>query len=395
MAFGFFDSLRKWVSKRSWSPTALVTYANYSTIAERQAMQLSVVYRCVDLISNSVAQLPLRIYDRDKRPVEGQLAYVINERPNNTINRFNFIRLMVSAMILRGNAFAVIERDGKGDVIALRWCDPDCVTIKVIIGEDDGLTRDVFYVINGKAYESINVLHLINYTYDGINGISTIWHACNSLQIATGSEESAKSFFTGGCNLGGVLTVNSMLNEEQKRKLKESWQSAFRPVTGTPQGVAVLEGSMQYTPITVKPADAQLLESRQYNVVDICRFFGVSPTKVFDLTKSSYSTIEAEALGFLSDTLQPILAKVECELCAKLLTAQQRQLYTITFDTTPLLRTDKASLASYFSTMFNIGALSQNEIRKQIDLPPIEGGDRHYRQVNLTDNRYEPDQQQQ
>ena len=377
------NRVAKWLRGRDFIPTSITTYASATDLAGRAAMQLSVVYRCVDLISNSVAQLPIRIYDREKRLVDGSLSYVVNERPNNTINRYNFVKLLVSSMLLRGNAYAVIERDSMGEAIALRYVDSDNVTIKAVIGEEDGLTRDIFYVINGRAYEAINVLHLINYTYDGINGVSTIWHACNSLTIAKSSEDSAKSFFTGGCNVGGILTVNSMMSKEQKEKLKESWQDAFRPASGTPQGVAVLEGSMSYSPVTVKPAEAQLLESRQYNVVDICRFFGVSPTKAFDLTKSSYSTIEAESLAFLSDTLQPILARVECELQAKLLTQEQRQQFTISFDTTPLLRTDKSSLATYFSTMFNVGALSQNEIRRQIDLPPIAGGDRHYVQVNL------------
>lgn len=377
------NRVAKWLRGRDFIPTSITTFASATDLAGRAAMQLSVVYRCVDLISNSVAQLPIRIYDREKRLVDGALSYVINERPNSTINRYNFVKLLVSSMLLRGNAFAVIERDMRGEVVALRYVDSDNVTIKIVVGEEDGLTRDVFYVINGQAYESVNVLHLINYTYDGINGVSTIWHAVNSLTIAKNSEDSAKSFFAGGCNVGGILTVNSMLSKEQKEKLKETWQAAFRPSSGTPQGVAVLEGSMTYSPVTVKPAEAQLLESRQYNVVDICRFFGVSPTKAFDLTKSSYSTIEAESLAFLSDTLQPILARLECELQAKLLTIEQRQQFSISFDTTPLLRTDKSSLANYFSTMFNVGALSQNEIRKQIDLPPIAGGDKHYVQVNL------------
>ena len=143
---------------------------------------------------------------------------------------------------------------------------------------------------------------------------------------------------------------------------------------------------MDYVPISVKPQEAQLLESRKLNVVDLCRFFGVSPTKVFDLSKSSYSTIEAEALAFLSDTLQPFLAKIECELQAKLLSEEQRKEYDVKFDTTQLLRTDKNSLASYFSTLFNIGVLSQHEIRSMIDLEPIAKGDKHYIQVNLATN---------
>lgn len=126
-----------------------------------------------------------------------------------------------------------------------------------------------------------------------------------------------------------------------------------------------------------------MLESRQYNVIDICRFFGVSPTKVFDLTKSSYASAEAENLAFLSDTLAPILAKLEQEFERKLLLDSEKTKMLIRFDTSVLLRTDKTNLAQYYSTLFNIGAISINEIRKGLDLPAIEGGDKHFVQVNM------------
>lgn len=174
-----------------------------------------------------------------------------------------------------------------------------------------------------------------------------------------------------------------MLNEIQKQQLKSSWQQAFSPETGQPNGVAVLEGNMDFSPITVNPADAQLLESRQYNVIDICRFFGVNPTKVFDLTKASYSTVEAENLQFLNDTLQPIIEKIEQEFQRKLFKPSEKAHTVVRFDTSSMLRTDKNSQASYYSTLFNMGAMSINEIRKALDLEPIEGGDTHYVQVNM------------
>lgn len=368
-----------------FTPAAIVTYAGSIPLSERGAMGLSVVYRCVELISNSVAQLPICIYDHTKRRVDNDLSYIVNERPNGTINRYDFIKLLVSSMILRGNAYAIIEREGT-TVRGLRYVNPDTVTIRTILSEDTGVVLEKYYQIGGKVYEAVNVLHLVNFTYDGINGVSTLQHALNSLTIAQDSEATARSFFSGGCNLGGTLTVQGALDEKQKKDLGKSWMDALSTHGGRPQGVIVLEGGMEYKPISVNPQEAQLLESRKYNVVDLCRFFGVSPTKVFDLSKSSYSTIEAEALSFLSDTLQPILSKIECELQSKLLSDEQRREWDIKFDTTQLLRTDKGSLASYFSTLFNIGVLSQNEIRSMIDLQPIENGDKHYIQVNLSTN---------
>ena len=382
--FSIFKRNKK--EERSVSfPVTTFTYANLATVSERTAMLLSVVYRCVDLISNSVAQLPLDIYDSNKNKVENELSYIINDEPNTICNRFTFVKLLISAMILRGNAFAIIERDDNYKVKGLHYVAPENVEIRVTTNAE-GVNEAVYYVIGGTVFEAVNVLHLINYSYDGIQGVSTIQHAANSIQLATQSEATAKGFFNGGCNLGGVLTVQSMLNEQQKQELKNSWQTAFGTGTGTPNGIAVLEGNMQYQPITVKPSDAQLLESRQFNVIDICRFFGVSPTKAFDLSKSSYSTIEAESIAFLSDTIQPIISKLECEFKRKLLTPTERRKLTIKFDTSVLLRTDKTTLANYFSTLFNIGTLSQNEIRNYLDLPPITGGDKHFVQVNLSSN---------
>ena len=388
---GWFDFLRRTSPAGSEKRAAVfpspvsLTYANYCTIGERRAMLLSVVYRCVDLISNSVAQLPVRVYDVDKKEQDNALSYVLNVEPNAVTDRYTLIKLIVSTMLLRGNAYLLIERDGAGEVAALHWAAPDNVTIETYSGVM-GETSAVYYVIGGIAHEAGDVVHIRNYSYDGITGVSTITHAYNSINIASDSEASAAGFFKGGCNLGGILNVRSMLSEEQAKTLKASWQEAFtNKPNGTPKGVAVLSGDMEYKPVTVSPADAQLLESRQFNVVDICRFFGVSPTKAYDLTKSSYSTIEAEATAFLTDTLQPILSRIESELRRKLLTSAERHKLTIAFDTSALLRTDKGSLAAYFSTLFNIGVLSQNEIRNTLDLPPIEGGDKHFVQVNMAD----------
>ena len=240
------------------------------------------------------------------------------------------------------------------------------------------------YGITGYKHliESINMIHILNFSYDGINGISTLSHAKNTLGLATDSEAHASGFFKGGANLAGIITVQSSLTPKQKLDIKDGWQSTFSPITGTPNGVAVLEGNMTFQPITVNPADAQLLETREFNVIDICRFFGVSPVKAFDLSKSSYSTVEATQLAFLTDTLAPLLEKIELELERKLYKPSEKKNIDVRFDTSVLLRADKASLASYYNTLFQIGVISPNEIRKALDLERIENGDHTFIQVN-------------
>lgn len=224
---------RKRAKEGGFFPYTL-SFANYSNISEQQALLLSVVYRCVDLISNSVAQLPIEIFDSDKNKINNQLSYIINNEPNEYTNRFNFIKLLISSCILRGNAFAYIERDNNDNVVALHYVDSNNVTIKVV---EEGIKREVFYIINDNVFQNYEVIHLINYTDDGISGISTISKAVNSLQLATESEATAKGFFNGGCNLGGIITIDGFLSDEQKKTLKDSWKLAFNTNTGTPNGV--------------------------------------------------------------------------------------------------------------------------------------------------------------
>lgn len=359
------------------------TGANYGT---SKAMLLSTVYRCVEVISDSVAQLPLEPYKIDadgyRLKFTSHPSYrILNKEPNNRMTRFTFIKTLVVSTLLKGNGFAYIERDNKGNAIALHYIPSELVTIipPSTIGEN------VMYNVTGlsNSVESCNMIHILNFSYDGITGISTLSHAKNTLGLAMDSESHASGFFKGGANLAGILTVQSTLTSKQKQDLKTSWQTAFSPTTGQPNGVAVLEGNMEFKPITVNPSDAQLLETREFNVIDICRFFGVSPVKAFDLSKSSYSTVEATNLSFLTDTLSPLLEKIELEFERKIYKPSEKESIDVRFDTSRLLRADKQSLANYYSTLFNIGVVSLNEIRKELDLASVEGGDNHFVQVNL------------
>ena len=359
------------------------TGANYGT---SKAMLLSTVYRCVEVISDSVAQLPLEPYKIDTNGYRLKFTShptyrLLNKEPNNRMTRFTFIKTLVVSTLLKGNGFAYIERDNKGNAIALHYIPSELVTIipPTTIGEN------VMYNVTGlsNSVESCNMIHILNFSYDGITGISTLSHAKNTLGLAMDSESHASGFFKGGANLAGILTVQSTLTSKQKQDLKTSWQTAFSPTTGQPNGVAVLEGNMEFKPITVNPSDAQLLETREFNVIDICRFFGVSPVKAFDLSKSSYSTVEATNLSFLTDTLSPLLEKIELEFERKIYKPSEKESIDVRFDTSRLLRADKQSLANYYSTLFNIGVVSLNEIRKELDLASVEGGDNHFVQVNL------------
>lgn len=365
-----------------------------------KAMLLSAVYRCVNVISDSIAQLPIDIYKVDSKgykmkDTQNNLYGILNATPNVRMTRYTFISLIIQSMLLNGNAFVYILRNKNGEVEQLIFVPSNYVSIiqpKTIIDPVSYQVTGINGIVQPK-----DLLHFVNYTYDGIIGISTISFAKNTLGLSHDSEKHAANFFSSGCGIGGILKSATSLNEKQKEQIKSSWQQAFSSRGGETNGVAVLEGNLDFTPMSVNPADAQLLETRQFNVIDICRFFGVSPIKVFDLSKSSYSTIEASNISFLTDTISPILQKLELEFERKLFNNDN---VDVKFDVSQLLRTDKQSLASYYNTLFNIGAISVNEIRREIDLPKIKGGDNNFVQVNLqtlsaaTTTQTEPIQEQ-
>lgn len=381
-------NFRNWFKKKKpeqrFCNSASLIYNTNGSYKTGKAMLLSTVYRCVDVISDSVAQLPLEPYKVSKSDYKVKLKnhpsyWILNKEPNNKMSRFTFMKTLVVSTLLRGDGYAYIERDNNGDVKALHYIDSYRVTLKE---EPDGTLS---YSITGfkNQVSDRDMIHIINFTYDGIHGVSTLTHAANSLGLASDSEAHASGFFRGGANLAGILKVNSSLNDQQKQNLKQSWQNAFGVSSGTPNGVAVLEGNMEYTPITVDPVSAQLIENRAFNVVDLCRFFNVSPVKAFDLSNSSYSTVEATRLAFLTDTLAPLLEKIELEFERKLFKPNEKFKIDVRFDTSALLRTDKAAEAEYLNKLFNMGAISVNELRRNIDLPPIEEGDNHFLQANL------------
>lgn len=361
-------------------------YNGNCSFQQNKALLLAAVYRCVEVISDSVAQLPLEPFYTDSNGYKSKFKThptynILNKEPNPNMSRFTFIKTLVTSVLLTGNGYAFIERNKSGDCTALRFIPSEFVTI---VDQEDGSVK---YSITGfkGLVEPCNMIHILNFSYDGIHGISTLRHARLTLGLASDAEAHATGFFRGGANLAGILKVQSTLTSKQKQDLKSSWQTAFSPTSGTPNGVAVLEGNMDYTPITVDPADSQLLETREFNVIDICRYFGVSPVKCFDLTHSSYSTVEATQLAFLTDTLSPMLQKIELEFERKLYKPSEKDKIDIRFDTTVILRADKASQAEYYNKLFYMGVLSPNDIRRELDLEPVEGGDTYVVQSNLID----------
>lgn len=399
--------VRKWFSKRSSEVTAgklesaspLVTSSGKVMPpflrSRSNPMLLSTVYRCVDLISDSVATLPLETYRIDSKGfktlyLEHPVYDLLHLEPNDLMSKYTFLKGLVVSVLLTGNGYAYIERGAEGRVEQLIFVPPSLVTPQDI-PDREGVYRRWYYVspyrgmrfgISGQGWvEPRDMVHVLNLSYDGLIGKSTLSHAAETIGIAVQGEANAKSYFEGGGNISGILTVEGPpMKKEQKDQIYEAWENRVR---NNPNGIVVIEGNMEYKSITISPRDAQLLESRQFSVIDICRFFSVSPVKAFDLSKSSYNTLEASQLSYLSETVMPYLVKIEEELNRKLFFKEERRLVRCEFDTSEFLRTDKASQAEHLVKMFQIGAITPNEIRRTNNLSPVEGGDQAFVQLNL------------
>lgn len=365
-----------------------LTFGGGTTYTSEKSMKLSAVYCAVEMISNGIAQLPLQPYKVDDDGYkcvmpQHPLWHILNCEPNQRMTRYTFIKTLVTSVLLTGNGYAYVERGESGKIVKALHYIPSCyVTIIPPTRLDEPVSYQVVG-LNG-VIPHTDMIHLLNYSQDGVIGLSTIQHAAMTLGLAMDSEVHAANFFQSGAAVSGIISVDAALTDKQKRDIKSSWQQAFGSHQGgQTNGVAVLEGSMRYNPITINPTDAQLLESRQFNIPEIARFFLINPVKLFDLTHANYNTLEATNLSFLTDTLQPIIAKIEQEFERKLFPNSEHLNREIRFDVSALLRTDKAGLANYYRTLWNLGAMTTNEVRKAEGLPKIENGDSAFVPVNL------------
>lgn len=365
-----------------------LTFGGGSTYTQEKSLKLSAAYCAVEMISNGIAQLPLEPFIVDDegyktKLIKHPLWHVLNCQPNARMTRYTFIKTLVTSVLLTGNGYAYIERDESGKIVkGLHYIPTSYVTIIPPSRLDEPISYQVVG-LNGTIPHT-DMIHLLNYSQDGVIGLSTIQHAALTLGLAMDSEVHAANFFQSGAAVSGIISVDAALTDKQKREIKSSWTQAFSSRHGgQTNGVAVMEGSMQYSPISINPTDAQLLESRQFNIPEIARFFLISPTKLFDYTHANYNTLEATNLSFLTDTLQPMICKIEMEFERKLFPVSEHTNREIKFDVSAFLRTDKAGLANYYRTLWNLGSMTTNEIRKAEGLPKIENGDSAFVPVNL------------
>ena len=355
-------------------------------VNERTAMQTTAVYACVRILAETVASLPLHVYeyqdDGGKKLVHDHpLYYLLHDEPNPEMTSFVFRETLMSHLLIWGNAYAQIIRDGAGRVLGLYPLLPD----KMDVQRDE--KGNIYYVYSRnsdenpmfKEYGNIrlkaeDVLHIPGLGFDGLIGYSPIAMAKNAVGMTLACEEYGASFFANGANPGGVLEHPGVLKDPSK--VRESWNSVYRGVNNAHK-IAVLEEGMKYQQIGIPPEEAQFLETRKFQINEIARLYRIPPHMVGDLDKSSFSNIEQQSLEFVKYTLDPWVIRWEQSLQRSLLLPGEKGKYFIKLNVDGLLRGDYQSRMNGYAVGRQNGWFSANDIREMENMNPIpdeEGG---------------------
>lgn len=338
------------------------------------AMNLPTAYRCINLISDTIASMPIAV---KKRSAKGKTLEVKNHPinllfsdKNSRTDKFTFIKMLVQSVICKGNGFAYIKRSEDGTPLKLIFIESCDVTINYM-KENNTLYYQVSFLKNGSRIEPYNMLHFKMFSNNGVNGISLLANARRTLGLASSTDNQAKSFYESGASLSGIINSKTQLSAKQRQEILSSWNTTY---SNGGRGVAVLQGNLSYQPISLNAADSQMVEAREMNAIDIATFFGVPAAMLNIKGFSSYSSLEDTQNFFLTTTLLPYIKMMETELDKKLLNDNETNLKVI-FDSESILRTNKTALADYYTKLVSNGLMTANEARQQLGLPAIDGAD--------------------
>ena len=385
---GLFRSKDKPVNSTSGSAYRFFLGGSTSgkSVTERSAMQMTAVYACVRILSESIAGLPVHLYryqddGRKEKAVDHTLYHLLHDEPNPEMTSFVFRETLMTHLLLWGNAYAQIIRNGKGEVIALYPLMPNRMTVD---RDEKGHLYYSYQTSDSDAptmktgtvnLKQTDVLHIPGLGFDGLVGYSPIAMAKNAIGMAIACEEYGAKFFANGATPGGILEHPGTVKDPSK--VRDSWNAAFGG-SGNANKVAVLEEGMKYTPISISPEQAQFLETRKFQIDEIARIFRVPPHMVGDLDKSSFSNIEQQSLEFVKYTLEPWIVRWEQSINRALLSETEKSEYFVRFNVEGLLRGDYQSRMQGYATARQNGWMSANDIRELENLdriPAEEGGD--------------------
>jgi len=347
-------------------------------VTEETALRSTAVYGSVRIISETIASLPLLVYERLEKgkqtAVNHPLYTVLHDQANSEMTSFTFREVLQGHLLLWGNAYAEIEKNNAGQIIGLWPLRPDRTW-----PERDSKTGEIVYKTilsdgTGVILPKDRVLHIPGFGFDGLIGYSPIHIAREAVGLALATEEFGAKFFGQGTRLSGVLEHPGKLTKEALERLKESWVQAYSGLSNSHR-IAILEEGMKWQQIGVPPEDAQFLETRKFQVTEIARIFRVPPHMLADLDRATFSNIEHQSIEFVVHTIRPWLVRWEQAILWKLFTPAERKRYFAEFKVDGLLRGDIKSRYEAYAIGRQNGWLSANDIRELENMNPIPDGD--------------------
>ena len=387
-------------SSSSWWPLmGSVPTTSGVMISKENALGLSPVFAATRVISETLASLPLNTFEvvdarTTRKAMSHPLYSLLHDEPNPEQDIMSWLDMQVAFQINWGNAYAEVQRNGIGEIVALWPIHPSRIPLtnirrngsnpfKIQAGQPGEL---VYWVNNddGTAtpIPAVDMLHVPGVmSSNGITGKSIIEIGANSLGIAMATDEHAGSFFRNGAVANVALKTTAKLGKEAADRLREQWQRVFGGSKNHYKTI-ILEEGMEPFPFSISPENSQLLNSRQFSVTEVARWYRLPPHMLADLSRSNFSNIEAENLSFVVHSMIPWITRWEKALRRQLLKGAEKSKYILKFNVNGLLRGDSAARASFYQAMFNLGAFSPNDIRGYEDLNPVEGGDQYFVQGN-------------
>ena len=356
------------------------------SVNEKTALQTTAVYACVRILAETIALLPLHTYrtspNGKEKAATHPLYYLLHSEPNPEMTSFVFRETLMGHLLLWGNAYAQIIRNGRGTVMALYPLLPN----KMLVNRTDQGILYYQYEKDGQTYflSSQDVLHIPGLGFDGLIGYSPIGMAKNAIGMAIATEEYGAKFFANGANPGGVLEHPGVVKDPAR--VRDSWNAVYQG-SGNAHRVAVLEEGMKFQSIGIPPEQAQFLETRKFQLNEIARIFRIPPHMIGDLEKSSFSNIEQQSLEFVMYTLDPWVVRWEQAMQRALLSEGEKRQYFVKFNVDGLLRGDYQSRMNGYAVGRQNGWLSSNDIRELENLNRIsseEGGDLYLINGNMT-----------
>lgn len=357
-------------------------------VSDSKSMKVSAVYSAVKLISEGVARLALQYqrYNAAKQcyvaNIDSALYSVLRLAPGRHITAFDFWCNAVQQVLLNGNAYMLPTKE-RGDITALTLLSPGACTYNY--AERNYEVSDTINDIN-RTVKPADIVHLRNICIDGTGiGISTVQYAAQALGIIRLSDQNTATTLSNGGRMRGLLSGSGGVNTfaAATSNQLDSVSAAIENDIRAGRTVISVPEDMKFQSISLSPADAKVLESKQFTIRDVARFFRVHPALLYEESNNTYKSAEVPNVMFLTQTLAPLLVKIEQELALKLIPAALRGSYRIRFDREELYTTDLLTEADYFGKMLQTGVYTVNELRAKKGLQPVKGGDTPLVSANL------------